>query len=148
MSAKRNKGITLIGAMISIFIVVIIIMTVALGFSSRNKTRNSMEETLDGVYKMESIKKLLICNYSYEEIANLLKDKKCYIDHEDLSTMNFNQINIGDILQEEPGEYPRVEIQGTEGQGGTMIINISYYFHGGNKMENIFYKGNYEEDYE
>lgn len=145
MSVKKSKGITLLESIISLFIAVITIMSVALAYTSINEGEENLREVMEGAYAMEVLKKILLCNYSYEYLKDILKDKKSYIDKEELLIIDLHYGEIIEVFKEVSTRYPRIEIQGKEGQGGTMIINIRYHLDEDSYLENIFYRGNYEE---
>lgn len=146
MSAgRKNKGSTLIEAMIALFIAVITIVTIATVITSTTKSRLSQEEVMEGVNRLETVKKLLICNYSYDEIKDVLKDNQGYFNSSITNNINSTEVNILEQMESERNGYPCVKLQGSEGQGGTMKIIISYFYEEDNVIENVFYKGNYEK---
>lgn len=145
MSARKNKGSTLIEGMVALFIAALTIIGAATAFSGGVKGKGTIDEVMEGAYKLETMKKILICNYSYEELKEVLKDKTFYMSMDILNSIQLEDLDLVAFLEEEKGQVPLVEVQGEEGEGGTMVIKIVYYFQGGNKINSVFYKGNYEE---
>lgn len=145
LAGRKNKGVTLIEVMVAMFIVITTIATVANVITSSTGSRMSQKEVMVAVNNLEAIKKLVICNYSYEEIREAFKDKEVYLDSEALNNINSIEFNIMDYVKGDKSGYPSIKFKGSEGQGGTMQVVISYYYQGGNTIENVFYKGNYEQ---
>ncbi|WP_404987612.1 hypothetical protein [Clostridium culturomicium] len=146
MSAgRKNKGATLIEVMTALFIVVITTVTAATVITDTARSRLSQQEIMEGVNRLETVKKLLFCNYSYDEINEALKDNQVYFNSNIINNINSTEINILGQVQPQKNGYPCVKLQGSERQGGTMKIIISYVYEDGNVIENVFYKGNYEE---
>lgn len=146
MSAgRKNKGTTLIEAMIALFIAAITIVTAATVITATTRSRLSQEEVMESCSTLETVKKLLICNYSYDEIKNVLKDNQVYFNSSIINNINSIKINILEQMESERNGYPCVKLQGSEGQGGTLKIIISYFYEEDNVIENVFYKGNYEK---
>lgn len=145
LAGGKSKGVTLIEVMVAMFIVITTIVTVANVITSSTSSRMSQKEVMVAVNNLEAIKKLLICNYSYEEIREAFKDKEVYLDSEALNNINSIGFNIMDYVKGDKAGYPSIKLKGSEGQGGTMQVIVSYYYQGGNIIENVFYKGNYEQ---
>lgn len=145
MSVKRSKGNTLIEVLVAMFVVTVTITASATVFTGIYNSRNIMEELEDGLYKSEGVKKLLICNFSYEEIMETFKEKKLYINDYNLNDFNFSQGILLEDLDITSKGYPHLTIEGEERPGGTMKILMVFHFDTTRKIESVFYKGRYEE---
>lgn len=145
MLAYKSKGETLIETIVAIFVATITIIFLVSIQGATYKSRHEIEHNMEGIYRLESVKKVVICNLSYEEIKENFADKVKYINVDILENDYVVSRDILSIIEGSKGNYPTVEISGKEGHGGTMIIDIKYIFENGYFITNIFYRGNYEE---
>ncbi|GEM_PF-367273 len=145
MLAGKSKGETLIETIVAIFAATISIIFLVSIQGVSYKSRNEIEQVMEGTYRIEALKKLVFCNLSYEEIIENFDDRTKYINGYALESNYMASSDILSIIEESEGSYPTIEISGKEGDGGTMIIDIKYTFENGYSITNIFYRGNYEE---
>lgn len=145
MLVRKKQGNSLIEVMISMCIVVTTMMTTATVINSIHGSREKINYEIEDIYTLEAVKKIIICNYSYERIKERLKDRTIYLNNDSLNNLNQKSYDVFLHGENLASSYPYVSLKGKESEGGTMIINISYYDEKGNKLENVFYKGKYEE---
>lgn len=142
---KISKGATLIEAIIAVFILSITITATARVITSSGISRKVMEDTMEAVYTVDAVKKLILCNYTYEDIERAFTDKEVFLNIGALNGFSLEEIQLLSCIEGGRNTYPAIGLKGTKGEGGTLKINLTYYYKGGNFMESVFYRGNYEQ---
>ncbi|MEG1256327.1 prepilin-type N-terminal cleavage/methylation domain-containing protein [Clostridium sp.] len=148
MSARKNKGYTLLEAIIAMFILTtfsIVILTFQ-GVSMESKVKE--KEIMEGLFIVESMRNILLCNLSYDELKSRFVGKTSFVNKDNIEN---GIIFTNDILYlvEEYGEYdyPVIVIEAYEEiESQVMKIELNYKYGGGKEMSNVFYKGNYEKN--
>lgn len=141
---RKNKGVTLIEVILALSIMVITLIGISKTIGASVISRKSMNETMDRIYTIDAVKKLIICNYTYEETKSAFKEKEVYLNLKDLNLASLEDIDIISNLTDKYDSYPVIKFFGTEGQGGTLKITIEYHYELGSYMISSFFKGDYE----
>ena len=143
MLVGKSKGESLIEVIVSIFIssIYIIFLSSAIGINYRSSFNSN--EIMDRLYKIDTIKKIMICNLSYDEIKYNFTKKK-YLKSNVLNADKIKYLNINDFMEEDPKALPKVEVEARKLENEIIVINVKYIFEDGRNVSNTFYKGNYE----
>lgn len=144
MLAGKNKGESLIEAIVAIFISSISIIFLSSAIGVNYKSSFNSHEIMDRLYRIDAIKKSIICNLSYDDIKYNFTKKK-YLDSNLLKEDRIKYLNINDFMDDDPKALPKVEVEVSELENEIILINVKYIFEKGRNVSNIFYKGNYEE---
>lgn len=144
MLAGKNKGESLIEAIVAIFISSISIIFLSSAIGVNYKSSLNSHEVMDRLYKIDAIKKSIICNLSYDDIKYNFTKKK-YLESDLLKEDRINCLNIRDFIDDDPKDLPKIEVEFRELENEIIVINVKYIFEEGRNISSIFYKGNYEE---
>ncbi|MEG0132641.1 MAG: prepilin-type N-terminal cleavage/methylation domain-containing protein [Clostridium sp.] len=148
MSVNRRRGYSLLESIIAMFILatVSIVIFTFQGVSMENRVKE--KEIMEGIFIVESMKNMLLCNLSYEELELKFISKVYFINKYDIEDRNFYTASILDLVEEDSKhEYPLIEIRIWEEVESQIIkVSVNYKYGEGKEMSNVFYKGNYEKN--
>ncbi len=144
MLVRKNKGITLLETIVSMLIVSTILVG---GLTFHGVMKKSEEEELkemEATFKIDAVKKLILCNMTYDEIKESIAEKTIFINKDDLQRENLGRFHISNLIKEEGGEYPLIMLKGNKQMDEEIIkIEILYKFEDEREINHVFYRGNY-----
>lgn len=130
------------GSIMALFIFTIMITTIARIFSVYSRYCEGERKRLKVTYVMEYIRNDIMCNWTYDEVYSLLKDRTCYIDmQEDIEL----ETNLQDKLTIEPvKDNNYCVIKGDKHKEKDVMKIEIIYTDGKETTKTWFYKGDYE----
>jgi NhaP-type Na+/H+ or K+/H+ antiporter len=144
MLVRKNKGITLLETIVSMLIISTILVG---GLTFHGVMKKSEEEELkemEATFKIDAVKKLILCNMTYDEIKEGIAEKTIFINKDDLQRENLSRFHISNLIKEEGGEYPLIMLKGNKQMDEEIIkIELLYKFEDGREINHVFYRGNY-----
>jgi len=144
MLVRKNKGITLLETIVSMLIISTILVG---GLTFHGVMKKSEEEELkemEATFKIDAVKKLILCNMTYDEIKEGISEKTIFINKDDLQRENLSRFHISNLIKEEGGEYPLIMLKGNKQMDEEIIkIELLYKFEDGREINHVFYRGNY-----
>jgi NhaP-type Na+/H+ or K+/H+ antiporter len=144
MLVRKNKGITLLETIVSMLIISAILVG---GLTFHGVMKKSEEEELkemEATFKIDAVKKLILCNMTYDEIKEGIAEKTIFINKDDLQRENLSRFHISNLIKEEGGEYPLIMLKGNKQMDEEIIkIELLYKFEDGREINHVFYRGNY-----
>lgn len=144
MLVRKNKGITLLETIVSMLIISTILVG---GLTFHGVMKKSEEEELkemEATFKIDAVKKIILCNMTYDEVKEGIVEKTIFINKDDLQRENLGRFHISNRIKEEGGEYPLIMLKGNKQIDEEVIkIEILYKFEDGREINHVFYRGNY-----
>lgn len=147
MSVRKNKGVTLLEVIVCMLAISIMILVV-LRFQRVNLQSRMEEERLrTGIFQVDALKNILLCNLSFREIEEQFNNKTVFIHKENIESNNIRTNPILNIVDESIcNEYPFIRIITQEDLANQLMkIEIYYSFDEKREINSVFYKGNYEK---
>lgn len=146
MLVRKNKGNTLIETIVSMLILTSILIGVFNFYRVMRISEAEEIKEMKAVYQIDAVKKLILCNMSYDELQDELVKKNKFISSSDLMEENLGRVAIKDIMKNKEDGYPLIMLMGDEEISEEIIkIKILYRLQSGREISNEFYKGNYEK---
>lgn len=146
MLVRKNKGNTLIETIVSMLILTSILIGVLNFYRVMRISEAEEIKEMKAVYQIDAVKKLILCNMSYDEVQDELVKKNKFISSSDLMEENLGRVDIKDIMNSKEEGYPLIMLTGDEEISEEIIkIKILYRFQSGREVSNEFCKGNYEK---
>ena len=146
MLVRKNKGNTLVETIVSMLILTSILIGVFNFYRVMRISEVEEMKEMKAVYQIDAVKKLILCNMSYDEVQDELVKKNRFISGSDLMEESLGRVGIKDIMKNKEEGYPLIILTGEEEISEEIIkIKILYRFQGGREISNEFYKGNYEK---
>ena len=146
MLVRKNKGNTLVETIVSMLILTSILIGVFNFYRVMRISEAEEIKEMKAVYQIDAVKKLILCNMSYDEVQDELVKKNRFISSSNLMEENLGRVGIKDIMKDKEEGYPIIMLMGDEEISEEIIkIKILYRFQGGREISNEFYKGNYEK---
>ena len=146
MLVRKNKGNTLVETIVSMLILTSILIGVFNFYRVMRISEAEEIKEMKAVYQIDAVKKLILCNMSYDEVQDELVKKNRFISSSNLMEENLGRVGIKDIMKDKEEGYPIIMLMGDEEISEEIIkIKILYRFQSGREISNEFYKGNYEK---
>ncbi len=147
MSVRKNKGVTLLEVIVCMLAISIMILVV-LRFQRVNLQSRLEEEKLRiGIFQVDAVKNIVLCNLSYREIEEQFNNKTVFIHKENIESNSIRTNQILNIVDDSIcNEYPFIRIITQEDLANQLMkIEIYYSFDEKREINSVFYKGNYEK---
>lgn len=148
LAKRKNRGFTLIEAIISVFLLTILSIGIFTFQGVVIESKEKEKEIIQGVFLVESIRNMILCNLSYKELESLLIDKVLFINKESVEDGSIYTKHILSLVEKyNQGNYPLMEIKVQEKvESQVMEIEINYKYLNGEEISNVFYRGKYEKN--
>ncbi|MHC6179432.1 type II secretion system protein [Clostridium sp. JNZ X4-2] len=142
-----NKGFTLIEVLCSITVFSLLFMTALLIQLNTVKVKKYNEEVNRYTLIMEYVKNNIISNFSREDVLNLYKTGRIYVNCSEIKFEDIEEMEAGNLFSDvKPIKEPYIVLNVME--NNVLKVNLQLYrkTYGKIKVDECeFYKGNYKK---
>jgi prepilin-type N-terminal cleavage/methylation domain-containing protein len=146
LKSRSNKGFTLVEVICSLGIFSIIFIAVMSYDITSSKMKNTIKNTNDNVFIMETIKNNIIYSMTFEELEVLKTNNRVFINSGNMTLLKIKQSIIDVFSEGELTGSPYVKLDFLKYELNVYSLRMSLYDESQSSIPSLqcnFYKGNY-----